>query len=989
MSTHGSQPVRLPQATALSAPQDVLHGRVLRPAKLGWDGRQYAGLELQGVAVQQVQALPGVVAVVVLQHYIGVVAVAAVQARQALEHLQPSWAQSPHRLREQEAARDGDESADPVYSCRLAQQDTDPKAGVSAWFAGGELSLWLPAGVLRESLLRQELGQLLALAPQHIHLFQTADARAQATPVHELQWLDAAADAALLSQAVTRPVRVALQQPGRSGVLSLRPRAPQLAESGPEAAAMAAPQSPGAAVWQSAQVWALRPSLARLLSQPQRARPVDGRALGCVVAAASRGGELALTHASEQELDAALVFAQQSLLDEQAVERGMAPLDYRLSLPLSAPERRLLEHMAPAMQAGLEADAGLDGDCLRGRGYATAQCRMQAEDGSHCEVWSAWVAEVAVHPESARIEVTRVRVGHDSQQLQAAQSAAMEAQQPALLAWARQFLAAPAHDDWPLPGGAASASAAPAHEAEALVERAPGAPVLHGQLALDGVLTLPAAAAIANAIFDATGVRLRELPFDREGLRLALQSSAAARHSPWPRSGWAAVRRGWAWALAGLGTIAGMLAMAWPAKAPIAETSGPDLSVYSSAAIARGRQIAAAGDCMVCHTAPGGASNAGGLGLETPFGTIYSTNITPDNDTGIGRWSYAAFERALREGVHRDGRQLYPAFPYTAYAKLSDADIQSLYAFLMAQPPVRSQPPQTALAFPYSLRPALAGWNLLFHDPRPYQPQPTRSVEWNRGAYLVQGAGHCSACHSPRNALGAEKNGFGNYLAGGQAEGWMAPPLDQLASGARPWTAEQLYQYLHTGFSARHGVAAGPMAPVVHGLAELPAADVRAIATYLLDLPKPGPATGPAQPEPAAVRAVAGSAQPAPVAAPVAAPIYAAHVQGERIYQNACAACHEVAGGPTLFGVKPMLERNVNLHSAQPDNLIQVILHGIQRPAQEELGYMPAFKDSLSDAQVVELLGYLRSRFAPQEPQWRVDGAAVQRLRLHEQAGVP
>ena len=158
----------------------------------------------------------------------------------------------------------------------------------------------------------------------------------------------------------------------------------------------------------------------------------------------------------------------------------------------------------------------------------------------------------------------------------------------------------------------------------------------------------------------------------------------------------------------------------------------------------------------------------------------------------------------MREGVHQDGRQLYPAFPYTAFAKMSDADMQALYGYLMSQPAVRAEPPRTELAFPYNLRPTLAGWNMLFHDNTPYRPDPTQSLEWNRGAYLVQGAGHCGACHTPRNSLGAEKTGTANFLAGGSAEGWNAPALNRLAEGPRPWTAEELYQYMRTGFSTRH-----------------------------------------------------------------------------------------------------------------------------------------------------------------------------------------
>ena len=355
-------------------------------------------------------------------------------------------------------------------------------------------------------------------------------------------------------------------------------------------------------------------------------------------------------------------------------------------------------------------------------------------------------------------------------------------------------------------------------------------------------------------------MRLRQAPFRSEQLRLAL----AGRETAPAGKLW---RRSWGWATAAAAGLAGLAVMAWPAKPALPLTAGPDVSLYSPQAIARGRLVAAAGDCMVCHTAPGGAPNAGGFALETPFGTVYSTNITPDHDTGIGRWSFAAFDRAMRQGIHQDGRQLYPAFPYTAFAKLTDADMQALYGYLMSQPAVASTPPETRLAFPYNLRPMIAGWNLLFHDAAPYTPDPDYSLEWNRGAYLVQGAGHCAACHSPRHALGAEKGGL-DYLAGGEAEGWTAPPLNRLADGKLPWTREGLTQYLRTGYSPRHGVAAGPMAPVIHGLAELPESDVRAIATYLMDLPKPA---GTVQAN-AAAQAAAAPAPVVAVPAPLAPP---------------------------------------------------------------------------------------------------------------------
>jgi nicotinate dehydrogenase subunit B len=401
----------------------------------------------------------------------------------------------------------------------------------------------------------------------------------------------------------------------------------------------------------------------------------------------------------------------------------------------------------------------------------------------------------------------------------------------------------------------------------------------------------------------------------------------------------------------------------WRAITPIAR---PDASTYSAATIARGQQLAALGDCAVCHTNANGAVNAGGRAIETPFGTIYATNITPDVETGIGAWSYPAFERAMREGIHRDGRHLYPAFPYPHFAKATDADLQALYAYLMAQTPVRAETPKNMLAFPFNLRPLMAGWNALFHQPGVFEADATKSAIWNRGAYLVEGLGHCGACHSPRNALGAEKQTA--YLAGGFAEGWEAPPLTSLSQAPIPWSENELYAYLRTGESRFHGVAAGPMAPVVKELAALPDQDIRAMAVYLASFNES--ATGHPAPEVLAAKLESSTGIKVVSASPI----------GARLYQGACAVCHAVGGAP-LFGSRPSLALNSNLHSTVPDNLIQVILHGIASPVSSDLGYMPGFKDSMTDGQLAELVAYLRQQFAPDKPPWTGIGAALSRAR--------
>jgi nicotinate dehydrogenase subunit B len=282
----------------------------------------------------------------------------------------------------------------------------------------------------------------------------------------------------------------------------------------------------------------------------------------------------------------------------------------------------------------------------------------------------------------------------------------------------------------------------------------------------------------------------------------------------------------------------------------------------------------------------------------------------------------------------------------------------------MAQPPVRAPAAANALAFPFNLRPLLAGWNALFHQTHEFKPDPAKSDVWNRGAYLVEGLGHCSGCHSPRNALGAEQRGA--YLAGGFAEGWEAPPLTSLSHAPIPWSEDELFAYLRTGHSRYHGVAAGPMAPVIRDLAALTDQDIRAMAFYLNSF---NDSATDAKAQDAIALKLEASTQ-----------VTIASSTGARLYQGACAVCHEVGGLP-LFGSRPSLALNSNLHSATSDNLVQIILHGIAEPVSSDLGYMPAFKNSMSDAQVEELVTFLRKQFAPDRPAWTGVRETVTRLR--------
>ncbi|WP_406853664.1 c-type cytochrome [Alsobacter sp. KACC 23698] len=404
---------------------------------------------------------------------------------------------------------------------------------------------------------------------------------------------------------------------------------------------------------------------------------------------------------------------------------------------------------------------------------------------------------------------------------------------------------------------------------------------------------------------------------------------------------------------------------------PLKPTDAPPASSFAPEAVRRGAELAAIGDCASCHTAPNGRPYAGGVALETPYGTIHGTNVTPDPDTGIGRWSAQAFARAMREGVDREGRRLYPAFPYSHYTRLAGGDIDALYAFLMTRTPVRATAPENRLRFPYGFRPIVIGWNWLYLDRKRFRPDPTKSDQWNHGAYLAEALGHCGACHTPRTRFGGEDPRA--HFNGGVAEGWWAPPLNQTSPSAEPWTADGLYAYLRS-WDAAHGGAVGPMAAVTANLAGAPEADVRAIAAYVAER------MGPPQPLNKARRdGLMARAEPDGSRDPALA-------RGGAVYQGACAQCH-ATGGQTPFTV-PSLAQHTSLFGPVPDNVLQVVLHGIRTPQGAAGPLMPGFADALTPAQVADLAAYLRARFTDQPP-WPDVEAAVRRIRGQPSQAVP
>ncbi|TCU20340.1 c-type cytochrome [Rhizobium sullae] len=385
---------------------------------------------------------------------------------------------------------------------------------------------------------------------------------------------------------------------------------------------------------------------------------------------------------------------------------------------------------------------------------------------------------------------------------------------------------------------------------------------------------------------------------------------------------------------------------------------------FDDALIAKGASLAAVGNCIACHTVPGKEAFSGGLKLPTAFGNIYSTNITPDDETGIGRWGEAAFQRAMREGVDREGNHLYPAFPYDHFTRVTDEDNKALYAFLMTRTPIKATAPENELPFLLHVRPILAGWKLLFFTKGAFAPDPQKSGEWNRGAYLAEGLGHCGACHTPRNALGAEDRS--RHLGGGEAEGWQAYAINAESQSPIPWDKESLAFYLRHGYHAFHGVSRGPMAEVTGNLGALPDSDINAIAVYVASIM--------GEPAPERVhKAEQLKKQFAPdqdgmLTASIdenrASADLAAH-PGAAIYGAACATCHESGRAAPFGGLNLNLSTAVN--AANPQNIVNVVLFGLPPADGQTSAVMPGFAGALNDRQVADLLDFMRRRFTTRD----------------------
>ena len=378
----------------------------------------------------------------------------------------------------------------------------------------------------------------------------------------------------------------------------------------------------------------------------------------------------------------------------------------------------------------------------------------------------------------------------------------------------------------------------------------------------------------------------------------------------------------------------------------------PALAANAAPAMSAGEYVAKLGDCAACHTSETSKPLAGGKGFPTPIGTVFATNITPDKTHGIGNYSLPEFIKVMREGVARDGHRLYPAMPYTAYAKMSDKDLEDLYHYLMKEvQPLAIANKESDIPWPLNMRWPLMGWNWVYHDDSRFTPVAGKSEEWNRGAYLVQGAGHCGSCHTPRG-LGMQEKALTEadpvYLSGAALDGWYAPDI----RGSR-YSKQALIDLLKTGRS-QHEAVAGPMGEVItHSSQYFSDADLASIATYLTDL----------KDEPVAEKGARAYAS----------------ASGKADYAMYCSTCHGVNGQGNDH-VIPSLVNNRTVLASDPSSLINVLLHGAETPVTHgHLGYhMPGYGWTMDDERLAELVNTLRAS-------WGNEGTAVKAAAVKAQ----
>lgn len=970
----------------------MLHGRVIRPPYAGFDSGPHVGTSLLGVDEASVVHIPGLVAVVAIGDFVGVVAEREEQAIRAARELKVYWKPTPlppdlndprTALRDnpstprvlldqgsvdQVLAGSDDPMARSYFWPYQMHGSIGPSCSVADYHANG-VAIW--SGTQNPYPLRADIACLLDLAEEQVTIH-----RAEAAGCYGRNCADdVGADAALLSRAVGRPVRVQLtreqehawEPKGAAQIMDVRggldgsgePAAYDFSTRYPSNGAptlallLTAKIPPTPAVFEMGDRTAIPP-----YSYPHMRITVHD--MPPIARASWLRGVSAMPNS----------FAHESYIDELAVAARVDPVEYRLRY-LKDPRaielvRAVAERAAWVPHTGPGSHGG-EGDLLYGRGFGYA-VYVHGKFPGTAAAYAAWVADVAVNRKTGEIAITKIVVGQDSGLMINPDGVRHQIHGNVIQSASRALKEQVSFDaesvssrEW---GSYPIITFPEVPDIDVLLIPRPDEP----PLGVGESASVPSAAAICNAVFDATGIRFRDLPLTPERVREALaEAEASALPAPTPIS----KHRGRLWAamLTAAATIAGIGTLALPWRTALPTIERPAIDVYARATIEQGRLVAAAGACDVCHVGNDGTALAGGRAFETQFGKIVASNISPDPVHGIGSWSYPAFERAMRQGVSRDGHYLYPVHPYTSFTKANEADLQALYAFLMATSPAARPVPASMLKFPFGLRPLMSVWNTLFLRPDTFTEDPAQTPAWNRGAYLVQSLGHCGACHTERNILGAERGGSA-VLAGAMVDGWHAPSLTATSTAPIGWSEQALFDYMRTGFSAEHGSAAGPMAQVIDSLAPLPDSDIRAIATYL--------ATG--SPESAAEQKSRALAQSEAAASDAAM----LDGSGARIFAGACASCHE---GSDL----PSLALNSNLHGPRPDNVIHAIVNGVDLSAQHALKgvapdsvmTMPKFGDSLDADQIASLTRYLRARFAPGKSGWDDLTSTAERIRTN------
>jgi mono/diheme cytochrome c family protein len=379
-----------------------------------------------------------------------------------------------------------------------------------------------------------------------------------------------------------------------------------------------------------------------------------------------------------------------------------------------------------------------------------------------------------------------------------------------------------------------------------------------------------------------------------------------------------------------------------------ASPAGVPASLAQASIVERGEYLAKAADCMVCHTTQGGKEYAGGLGFKLPFGTLYSTNITPDKETGIGNYSDQDFLNAVQRGKRHDGARLYPAMPYASYTYMTDADALAIKAYLFSLPPVRAAAPANTLAFPFNQRWGMIFWSALFNPDTRYMPDTSKSPEWNRGAYLVEALAHCGECHTPRNLAFALDNR--KKFGGAVTAGWRAYNISSdKATGISGWSDDDVASYLSTGHAKGHGTASGPMGEAVdHSLSRMAPEDIRAIVTYLRSVP-----------------ATASPDLPATLAPPAPASHkegVTADARGKIVFQGACVSCHGWTG-ESLVSPMATLTGAVAVNDPGATNVAQIVISGTRRHTPDGALSMPAFGNAYTDDEIAAVANYVTARF--------------------------